>query len=113
MAERDKNGRFVKGNKISAQRGANKITRQTRQVVSMLLDEEFNNGEVQAALVKLRETDPAKYLDMVTKLMRFVMPTMKAVEHFGEPPVVVELPALEVEELRQLAYGSDDDQTSD
>ncbi len=69
----------------------NKATREFRETVRKLLEE--NSENVGIWLGKVADEDPAKALDLLAKLAEFAAPKLGRVEHTGDGggPLVVEI----------------------
>ena len=78
---------FKKGqvtNPKGRQKGVpNKTTAEVKEIVNTIISDQI--VKVSATLDSLRETDPDKYLNMLFKLMEFVMPKKRDVTSDDEP----------------------------
>ena len=61
----------------------NKTTAEMKEIINSIVGGQL--GNVAATLSALRETDPDKYLNMLFKLMEFVMPKKRDVTSDDEP----------------------------
>jgi hypothetical protein len=78
---------FKKGqvtNPKGRQKGVpNKTTAEVKEIVNTIISDQI--GKVGSTLDAIRETDPDKYLNMLFKLMEFVMPKKRDVTSDDEP----------------------------
>lgn len=57
----------------------NKITRDKKEILAEIADNQI--PKINEALSKLYQTDPIKAIELTMKVMEFIMPKMKAMEH--------------------------------
>lgn len=79
----------------------NKATKSFRDTVTKLL--EANSENVSVWLEKVAKRDPAKALDLITRLAEFAAPKLGRVEHTGEGGGPIKVTRIEL-----VPMGSDD-----
>lgn len=71
------------GNPEGRPKGAkNKATMETREFIQSILDD--NQDNIKAALTKLQEDNPDKFLDRILSLVQYSIPKLKSVEVQGD-----------------------------
>lgn len=107
---RNKKGQFVKGHKPTGGRKKgvpNKMSTEIRDKIKSIIDwEQFK--------LRLEQIeDPAKYCAIVLKMMEFVLPKLKQVDQNINAPFTIELPEMNINELKAFVYELDEPETTD
>lgn len=81
---------FPKGNPGKPKGTVNRSTAQVREIFALTMSRQID--AIDEAFAKVRETDPAKYLDLVAKLMPYFMPRKVDVTSDGQQlaPIVID-----------------------
>ena len=72
---------FIKGNEISGRpKGVkNKVTKEVKEIIKDTINNQI--PKVNKALDDMFLSDPAKAIELTMKLMEYVVPKLKAIEH--------------------------------
>lgn len=60
----------------------NRTTKEAKEFLQMILYAEFDN--IQTSLTKIREVDPPKYIDSLSKLLTYILPKQTDITSDGE-----------------------------
>jgi hypothetical protein len=79
---------FAKGNKGKPKGAVNKSTKDQRELITQIIDNNIEN--IQAWIDEVGKSDKKRAFDMVKDLMEFSIPKLKAIDHnFGNSDVTI------------------------